>query len=173
VSRRIARESALQVMFQVDMAKVEHEQALEYIFAEFAVPESSQKFARFLITGTLARLQEIDQILQFASKEWNIDRMANVDRNIMRLAVFELFYCPDIPGNVTVNEAIELAKTYSGEESGKFVNGILGGLLARAGKSRDYKTEETLADEESMTAIGPVETTIQADIEPVSKGDLE
>ena len=103
MSRRTARETALQVLFQVNITKDDPKPVLDYTFAEFAVPEPSREFAEYLVMGTLARLNEIDAAIQTAAKEWHLDRMANVDRNILRLAVFELFYCPEIPGSVTIN----------------------------------------------------------------------
>ena len=134
MSRRLARETALQVLFQKDLAEIDPAQALDFTCAEFAVPETSKVFASRLVSGTLAHLEEIDNMIRPVAKEWNIERMAAVDRNILRLAAYELFFCEDIPGNVTVNEAIELAKTFSGEDAGKFVNGILGVLVTQAKK---------------------------------------
>lgn len=171
MSRRIARETALQVLFQVELAKGDPSKALEYTFKEFVVPEASQGFARKLIDGTLANLQEIDEHLKSVSKEWNLQRMANVDRNILRLAAYELLFCPDIPGSVTVNEAIELAKIYSGHESGKFVNGVLGALLLKSGKSRAGQTGENVSETVPISEPGPVVTTERADVEPVVKGE--
>lgn len=155
-------------MFQVDMAKAEPEAAISYTFEEFAVPELSQEFTRRLVFGTLAYLAQIDQTIQAVAKEWNIERMANVDRNILRLAVYELRHCPDIPANVAVNEAIELAKSYSGEEAGRFVNGILGVLVT--GQNDQGKAPEDGALT-PMEDISPVAKTEEADIRPLAKGD--
>lgn len=141
MSRRIARETALQVLFQVDLTQVDPQLALRSTAAEFAVPESSQEFAGRLVSGTLVHLQEIDDILKDVAKEWHLDRMSNVDRNILRLAAYELYFCPDIPGSVSVNEAIELAKAFSSEEASKFVNGILGTLLRRSNFTKQAKPE--------------------------------
>ncbi|HWJ02914.1 MAG TPA: transcription antitermination factor NusB [Verrucomicrobiae bacterium] len=194
MSRRIARETALQVLFQVDITKVDPDRALEYVFEEFAVPDASREFARFLVTGTLNNLAEIDKTVQSVSREWNIKQMSKVDRNILRLATHELLNCPEIPGNVTVNEAIELAKVFSSEDSGKFVNGILGVLLVKTGKrqiqgvqNREKRPEtgdsaEPVSASESPALPEPAgaltvdkfieERTLQADIEPVVKDDL-
>lgn len=149
------------------MAKAEPDAAISYTFEEFAVPEASQNFARRLVVGTVAHLPQIDQTIQSVAKEWNMERMANVDRNILRLAVYELLYCPDIPPNVAVNEAIELAKIYSGEEAGRFVNGILG-VLATAQNNQGIALEDKPLPEMQDMAVSKTE---EAGIKPLAKGD--
>ena len=131
--RRASRELALKLLFQVDVGKVPVADALAYweaTAAEYAHydPETTI-FARELFEGTLAHLEEIDGIIGHYAREWSLDRMANVDRNLLRLAIYEILYRPDVPASVSVDEAVELAKKYSTAESGKFVNGILGSFL--------------------------------------------
>jgi len=82
-------------------------------------------FARGLVDGTCAHLEEIDERIREAAENWDMSRMATLDRNILRMAVYELAHCEDIPPKVAINEAIELAKQFGAEESGQFVNGIL------------------------------------------------
>ena len=82
-------------------------------------------FAQELVDGTITHQEEIDKRLASFAQDWSISRMANVDRNVMRLAAYEILFRSDIPGRVSLNEAIELAKRFGGEESAKFVNGIL------------------------------------------------
>jgi len=127
LSRRLARETALQVLFQRDLTKepLNATEAVQRWAAEFEVPEVSRPFAQELVDGTIAHQNEIDQKIASFAQEWTISRMANVDRNVMRLATYEILFRPDIPGRVSLNEAIELAKRFGGEESAKFVNGIL------------------------------------------------
>ena len=127
MSRRLARETALQVLFQRDLTKepLNATEAVQRWAAEFEVPEVSRPFAQELVDGTIAHQNEIDQKIASFAQEWTISRMANVDRNVMRLATYEILFRPDIPGRVSLNEAIELAKRFGGEESAKFVNGIL------------------------------------------------
>ena len=133
--RRQARETVLQVLFQLDLSnETEPNAALERWAAEFSLPEPSLEFARELLLGTIAYKEGIDAVLSRLTAGWSLERMANVDRNILRLAAFEILQRPDIPGRVSVNEAIELAKRFSGEESAKFVNGILDKLLAESSK---------------------------------------
>lgn len=127
MSRRLARETALQVLFQRDLTKepLITAQEVQRWAEEFEVPQPSRPFAQQLVDGTIEHLSEIDEKIASFAQDWSINRMANVDRNVMRLATYELLFCSDIPGRVSLNEAIELAKRYGGEESAKFVNGIL------------------------------------------------
>jgi transcription antitermination factor NusB len=136
LSRRLARETALQVLFQRDLTKepLITSEEVQHWATEFVVPEASRKFAQELVDGTIAHLVEIDNMITSFAQDWTISRMANVDRNVMRLATYEVLFCPDIPGRVSLNEAIELAKRFGGEESAKFVNGILDGIVARISK---------------------------------------
>lgn len=131
MSRRQARERALQVLFQVDLGGVEPRKAMQGMDENFGALPKSEDFAEKIIFGALANLELIDQVIASISKEWDIKRMASVDRNIMRLALFEILFCSDIPGNVSVNEAVELGKTFGGEDSGRFINGILGRVLEK------------------------------------------
>lgn len=139
MSRRLARETALQVLFQLDVSgdKSDIEPVVRHWAEEFAVPEQSIPFAQELVTGTLEHQSEIDEKLSGLSEGWGLERMANVDRNLLRLATYEILYCTDIPGRVTLNEAIEIAKRYGGAESGKFVNGILDKIVGSAQKTEE------------------------------------
>lgn len=136
MSRRLARETALQVLFQRDLTKeplIIAEEVQRWA-KEFVVPEPSKDFAQELVEGTIAHQDEIDQTIASFAQDWTINRMATVDRNVMRLATYEIFFCSDIPGRVSLNEAIELAKRFGGEESAKFVNGILDRIVDGAKK---------------------------------------
>lgn len=133
MARRQARETALKSLFQVDIGKVPVEDAFDTVINEFEVEEGAKQFARELVFGTINHLKPIDEIIRQVAVDWNLERMANVDRNILRLALFEIYYLPEVPNAVAVNEAVEMAKLYSTEESGKFVNGILGKVVANPG----------------------------------------
>jgi transcription antitermination protein NusB len=128
VKRRIAREKALQSLFQVDLTGVQPEKSIQYVLEEEPKDVDSRYVYR-LVEGTRDHLDTIDTLLSRYSIGWDISRMANVDRNILRMAVYELLYEHDVPPNVVINEAVELAKTFSTYESGKFVNGILGNMV--------------------------------------------
>ena len=103
--------------------------AIAYMDEEFGKVTDNEDFAGQLIYGVLANLAPIDQIIARVSKDWKPDRMANVDRNLMRLALYEMFFCHDIPNSVSVNEAIDIGKIFGGADSGKFINGILGKVI--------------------------------------------
>lgn len=123
--RRKARELALQVLFQVDLGEVNVDDAIKEFLEKQDNEPVVKNFALELIKGTLENLKDIDNLIKERLQNWEFGRIANVDRNILRFATYELLYREDIPVAVTINEAIEIAKEYNGKESGKFVNGIL------------------------------------------------
>ncbi len=133
MSRRLAREVALRVLFQVDVGKAHWASALERSLKEVQLSPAQQQFASQLVEGTVTHMQEIDRLISRFAVDWTLERMANVDRNLLRLAVFEILYLKDIPVSVTINEAVELAKKYGDADSGKFVNGILGNVVRHVG----------------------------------------
>lgn len=126
MGRRQAREIALQVLFQVDVGKVNPEQALIFTMHEFKVNGATGSFARVLVEGTLEHRQKIDDFIRRYATDWDLPRMANVDRNVLRLGLFEMLYFGKTPVNVVIDEALELARTFSHEDSPCFINGILG-----------------------------------------------
>jgi len=124
--RTRGRELALQVLYMVDARGEEALDGLDEFLAHEAPGEDDvHSFAKELLDGTLARRQEIDTIISGAAQNWNLRRMALVDRNILRMAVFEMLYLKDIPAKVSINEAIEMGKRFSTQQSGSFINGIL------------------------------------------------
>jgi len=130
-TRRKAREVALQVLFQIDVSEVDVHEAIELFWNNFESPETARMFSTQLIEGTRSRVKEIDALIKSCSDNWSLDRMSKVDKNILRLAVYELLYCEDIPPKVTLNEAIDLGKEYGSENSGSFINGILDALYSK------------------------------------------
>ncbi len=128
MSRRVARELAFSVLFQVDVGKNRWQEALPRTLEENPLPEASRNFFESLVKGTVNHLAAIDAEIVKYAQDWKLDRMANTDRNILRIAIYELKFTTDIPVSVTVNEAVELAKRYGDPESGKFVNGLLGNV---------------------------------------------
>jgi N utilization substance protein B len=131
--RRAARELALKVLFQIDVGKLPPEEVLETSFEQVPVEPEEQAYVAEVVRGTLAHLPELDEIIGSLAAGWKLDRIANVDKNVLRLALYEIGHREDIPPSVSVNEAIEIAKKYSTEDSGKFVNGILGSYLRQRG----------------------------------------
>lgn len=123
-NRTRARELALQVLYQVDV-RDELRDDLDELFLASEEPEDVVEFARVLVEGTLESRDEADGLITKVAEHWDIARMAAIDRNILRLAVHEMLSRPDIPDKVSINEAIELGKKFSTEQSGGFINGIL------------------------------------------------
>lgn len=125
--RRQARELVLQALFYLDMNDTDPAGAIDAFCQahEAMLTSGVRPFFRELVEGTLARSGEIDELLNTYSKNWKISRMPVVDRNIMRMAIFELLERPDIPPSVTINEAVEIGKKYGTRDSGPFINGIL------------------------------------------------
>ena len=123
--RRRSRELALQVLYQLGIAEQDSEGPIDQFRVRSFRDRERDEFSELLIRGVLAHRKEIDQLLKEHSEHWRLDRMAVIDRAILRMATFELLYCEEIPPKVTLNEAIDLGKRYSSEESGSFINGIL------------------------------------------------
>ncbi len=139
--RRKAREVALQVLYEIDFLKIDPQEAVTLFWENFDAPKNVQKFSCRLIEGTIEHQKEIDDLISSCSENWSISRMSRVDRNILRLAVFELLHCQDIPPKVTLNEAIDLGKDFGSENSGSFINGILDALYAKLRISKEPETE--------------------------------
>lgn len=128
-SRRRARELALQLLYQYEMTAAEPEQ-MQATFEEWeGAGEAVRRFADRLLRGVLAHLDEIDDLLARQTAHWRLERLATVDRNILRLAMYELLHEPDTPHAVAIDEAIEIAKRFGAEESARFVNGVLDGFV--------------------------------------------
>ncbi|MCB0309755.1 MAG: transcription antitermination factor NusB [Bdellovibrionales bacterium] len=141
-SRHQARECALQALYQCDVRE-DYSPALVDIYFEAFQTEDEQsellEFSKKIIAGVTDHLQEIDRVLQEAAKNWKVSRMSRLDRNILRIAVYEIQYGTDIPLKVCINEAVELAKQYGGEESPQFVNGVLDkvGTMVASGSPKE------------------------------------
>ena len=130
--RHQARELALKVLFQVEGTGDDAADVLAYHAAENAAPEDVAGFAGQLVRGVMENQERLDAILSEASEHWRIEQMAKVDRIILRIAVYEIAIDRRVPTKAAINESIELAKTFSGDEAGRFVNGILGRVAATA-----------------------------------------
>ena len=125
-SRTKARECALQALYQLDTIGGDARDAVRGVMAHFEEADGeTQRFADELVRGVQSERAQIDALIQQTSTNWKLDRMARVDRNLLRLAVYELKYSADVPAKVAINEAIEIAKRYGTADSPAFVNGIL------------------------------------------------
>ena len=141
-ARRTGRERALQALYQLEMGSLEPEAALEMAWASAPDEEGTAKaqadaraFARELVEGVGGHREEIDRLIEEHSHNWRLDRMARVDRSVLRVAVYELRFREDIPMKVTLNEAVELGKRYGTEESSAFINGVLDRIALAVGKA--------------------------------------
>jgi transcription antitermination protein NusB len=135
MKRRKAREYALQILFQTDFTnkKVDRKN-LDEFWSDKKDKGEVRKFADELVTGALYNLDEIDRRIEKVTENWILKRMAAVDRNILRVAAYEILYRKDIPSAVAINEALEIAKKYSTSEAAAFLNGVLDRLARDSGK---------------------------------------
>ncbi len=131
-TRRISREAALQFLYQEDFTikpdqqpGYDLEERFELFCSLFQVNKKARAYARVLLEGVTADLQAIDLTIGSAAKNWRLSRIAATDRNLLRIAVFEILRREDVPAEVAINEAVEIAKRFAGEESPKFINGVL------------------------------------------------
>lgn len=135
--RRRSREVALQILFQLEVSKIAPQEAISLYYdilsvdedKEFHVPASLRPFAEELVEGVYMHQSEIDELITSASQNWRLERMSIVDRTVLRIALYEMMYCLDIPPKVSINEAVDLGKAFGGGESSAFINGILDNIL--------------------------------------------
>ncbi|MBM4372865.1 MAG: transcription antitermination factor NusB [Deltaproteobacteria bacterium] len=124
--RRKAREQALQVLFGMEFNRTSPALAVRHFHASFSEDGAeADPYLGRLVSGVVAHLEELNEVIRRHSTNWRLERMAVVDKNILRLASYELFHEPDVPRKVAINEAIEIAKKYGSEDSPSFVNGVL------------------------------------------------
>ena len=156
MKRRKAREYALQFLYRIDFFGGPGEETGRYtkpgelkgellsFWNEAGDAEQDVKlFAEDIITGTIMHLEEIDSAIERIAEKWTLSRIASIDRNILRFAVYELLFRKDIPGAVTINEALEIAKKYSTAESASFINGLLDRIAREYGmKGQDHKSRK-------------------------------
>jgi transcription antitermination protein NusB len=136
LERTRSRRQALQMLYQKDITG-DTAQLILNTKAYSIEDGEPDEFCRTLVTGVEANLGFIDEMIGLVSENWSVSRMPLVDRNILRLATYEILYEFDVPASVAINEAVELAKVYGGEDSSKFVNGVLGRIAERTAAARE------------------------------------
>ena len=151
-SRTRARQLALQFLYQVDLLGQEKIQDLTGFLKGEEKPGDARTYARHLVEGTLEARESLDGTIQSVAQNWEISRMAVIDRNVLRLATFELLMCDDIPPNVAINEAIELGKRFSTAQSGSFINGILDKIKSQSQDQGDQPLEGVTPEPEAECA---------------------
>ena len=129
--RHEARIVALQALFEMDCVGHPIAAVLEQRLAEMPLPEQGIQFARELVQGVTADIAKLDRLIERYAPEWPVEQIAIIDRNILRIAIYEVLVCDGTPLKVAINEAVELAKQFGSDSSGRFVNGVLGSLVAK------------------------------------------
>jgi N utilization substance protein B len=163
--RTRGREIALQVLYQIEQnTGTPATEVRKFIERRLRGDKKLVEFADGLVTGVLEHQKSIDGMISEAAENWRIDRMAAIDRNILRLGAYEMLFCPEVPTKVAINEALELAKRYSTAQSSRFVNGILDRLLAAeaAGQKPGPETETETEPGPSTEAETKTETETTA-----------
>src|SRR5690625_3890510 len=127
MNRRTTREKAMQIIFQMDMNEMNPEKAIKSILSD----EPIDHFLETLVQGVALHREELDQIIRTHLENWSFERIANVEKAVLRIAVYELEFMEDIPKKVSIHEAVELAKKYGDEKSGPFVNGVLSKIIEK------------------------------------------
>jgi transcription antitermination protein NusB len=123
--RRQAREIAFKILFQIDLGKLDPDEVIRHTLAPLKAAPEVISYIERLSKGVIAAQTQLDQLLAQRAEKWELERLLSVDRSLLRLAAYELIYCPEVPKSVVINEAIELAKKYSGADSGGFINALL------------------------------------------------
>ncbi|MGM0395590.1 MAG: transcription antitermination factor NusB [Bacillota bacterium] len=129
MGRKQAREGAMQLLFQMDSNEDFNKETIDTYLENFPYEEGEIKYIRMLVEGVIQKKEEIDHSISKHLQGWALERIAKVDLATLRLAIYEIRYMSDIPVEVSINEAIEIAKKYSADDSYKYVNGVLGGYV--------------------------------------------
>jgi len=187
-NRHLARTIAMQTLFVWDFNGKKTEMVESLIndnFANFAPNFDDGGFVKELVNGVIGRLEELDNLIRKHATEWPLDQITCVDRNVLRLGIYELLYCENIPSRVAINEAIEVAKSFGGDSSGKFINGVLGAIyndlpekMKRDNKEEFEEKKKLLLSEEpqqmiDISASGESQEEILEDIKEDIEDGLE
>ncbi len=132
-TRRKSRESALKILYAFELSGDPLPQVIQSFWESFEPDQEGREFTDQLVRGTVENMQELDKAITAVSIHWKLNRMACVDRNLLRMAAYELFHLKEVPKRVTLNEAIEIARIYGTEDSWAFINGILDRLAGERG----------------------------------------
>jgi N utilization substance protein B len=128
-TRRLSREFAVQLLYQIDLNPEPLDTAFAEFWSERPCDPKTREFAETLARGVADNLETLDGLIQEHATNWDIRRITTVDRNVLRVALYEMLHCPDIPPVVSINEAVDIAKKFGTEESGRFLNGILDSVM--------------------------------------------
>jgi len=140
-NRRLARESALEVLYRLDLVGDEPEHTIAEILLRRNPSEEAETYLRRLADAALGNQQEIDAVLRKHLTRWRLERLTVLDRAVLRLAATEILYFDDVPPKVSINEAVEIAKKYGDDEAGKFVNGVLDSVYRESGRATSHEDQ--------------------------------
>ena len=140
--RRQARMIALQTLYEQDIAQHSSAEVLQRHVEERNLPPKVVEYADELIRGVNTHLTDIDAHIQSAAREWPLQQMARIDKNILRLAIYEILFNNNVPARAAINEAVELAKTFGSDTSSRFINGVLGTIFQRTQQQRPVAESE-------------------------------
>lgn len=130
-TRRLSREFAVQILYQTDLNPEPVEMAFSGFWAERPCDAKTRGFTESLVRGVLENREALDGLISERATNWDINRITAVDKNVLRVAIYEMLHCPEIPPVVSINEAVDIAKKFGAEESGRFLNGILDSFLKK------------------------------------------
>jgi len=126
MGRKASREVAMKLLYQLDIQKGDREDQIANAIEEYGLEAGDKKYVLDIVNGAYINKEIIDKIIEESASSWSVERISKVDLSILRLSIYEIKYREDIPLSVSINEAVELAKKFSGDESGSFINGVLG-----------------------------------------------
>lgn len=150
--RRQARQSALQALYELDITNHPAGDVIACRLEEHPLPPEGEAFLRLLVSGVLRHREQLDALIQQYAPAWPVNQIAIVDRNVLRIALFELSGLTDTPPKVAINEAVELAKTFGSDSSPRFVNGVLGSAVAE-GRRVNLLPEKSASAQESRSRL--------------------
>ena len=139
MGRRASREIAMKLLYQLELQKEDRDEQVKTTLSENDLTDADRKYVIDVVKGVFDNLSYIDKIVENYSKGWKISRISKVDLSILRLSIYEINFREDIPLNVSINEAVELSKKFSGDDAGAFINGILGKVSRVSEVSEDNK----------------------------------
>jgi len=160
-NRHLARTIAMQTLFEWDFRGQDKnfiDDVITYNFQAFAPEFNDHSFTERIVKGVVQNIKKINGYITEFAPEWPLDQITNVDRNVLRIGIFELVFDHDIPSKVAINEAIEIAKAYGGESSGKFVNGVLGSIFKEVGDKPKSEDKEQSPEEKEKAEQKPKKT---------------
>ncbi|QNU65509.1 transcription antitermination factor NusB [Ruminiclostridium herbifermentans] len=150
MGRRASRETAMKLLYQMEIQKSDKSEQIEMALEDGNFTENDQKYIRSIIDGVNEKINIIDSIIEKNAMGWKINRLSKIDLSILRIGIYEILYREDIPFSVSVNEAVELAKKYSNEDAGSFVNGLLGKVTKEDANAESALKDQSVKDNASL-----------------------